>query len=411
VYFLNTGYGRGLGPPFYVPVLLAAFLAGQVGSARATAGASATEAPPSTEAVTEKTEAATDKAAAATALFRAPTDEPPHHVRRHYLWSNERRHDLFFADIKDLGGGYIGVGGDQNYTLAAAASAEVMWLIDLDAAVVHMHRLYAALVAGAPTSKDFLAYFDKHSTGAVHAAVAARYSDADEQREVLEIYHAYRDLLRDHLRGAAHLHRGRTWLSDPVKYQRIRELALHGRLLARLGDLTGPRTMLEIAEAAKRGGVVVRTIYLSNAESWFHYGPEFRRNITALPFDDKSVILRTVKSSVLGYPAGDFWHYTIQRSQHFADNLSRPAYRSIDVAMTDAVLGPSHSSGTSHIGYPLERGEKPLLAQAANPSASRHALISSGLVTRPEGNRERAAEMDRDRKRRAALELARSTIR
>ncbi len=179
MHFLNTRHGRGPGPLFYVPVLIAAFLAGNGGSVEASAETNAE---------------------AATAAFHAPTDEPPHHVRRHYLWSNERRHDLFFAEIKDLGGGYLGVGGDQNYTLAAAASAEVMWLIDLDSAVVYMHRLYAALLAVAPTGKDFLAYFDKRATAAVHAAVAARYPDADERHAVLEIYHAYRDLLHDHLR-------------------------------------------------------------------------------------------------------------------------------------------------------------------------------------------------------------------
>ena len=43
-------------------------------------------------------------------------DEPAHTVRRHYLWSNERRHDLFFPLLHGLGGAYMGVGGDQNHT-------------------------------------------------------------------------------------------------------------------------------------------------------------------------------------------------------------------------------------------------------------------------------------------------------
>jgi hypothetical protein len=349
-------------------------------------------------------------AAQATAILGTPADEPSHHVRRHYLWSNERRHDLFFADIKEVGGGYLGVGGDQNYTLAARADAEVLWLIDLDAAVVYMHRLYAALLANAPTARNFLAYFEKRSIGAVHSAVTARYTDPEERHAVLEVYHAYRDLLHDHLRAAAREHRGSTWLADPTKYQRIRELALRGRLLSRLGDLTGPRTVLQIADAAKRAGVVVRVIYLSNAESWFRYGPEFRRNMMALPFDDKSVVLRTVKSELLGYPSGDIWHYTIQRAQHFCTNLALPAYRSVDVAMTDAALLSTKRLGLSHIGFPLLYGMKPLLVNGPGRHGTRHALIAAGLVTRPEGNRERATEMDRERKRRAELELAKMTV-
>lgn len=326
------------------------------------------------------------------------------------MWSNERRHDLFFRDLKDLQGGYLGVGGDQNYTLAAAAGSQALWLIDLDAAVANMHRLYAALLAGAPTSKEFLRYFGSRQKDAVHAAVAARYPDAATQRPILEIYHAYRDLLGSHLRSTAHRPRGNTWLSDAAKYQHLRELALTGRIVARVGDLTGPHTMLEIGEAARRAAMPVRVVYLSNAESWFRYGPEFRRNMGAMFFDDKSVIVRTVKSQLLSYPSSDIWHYSVQRAQHFAEGLTRPAYRSVDVAMLDAVALPRRKEGLSHIGFPDERGQQPVLAKGPSANGAnrdaRRALLAAGLVTRPPGNREKAREMDPERLRRAALELS-----
>ncbi len=341
-----------------------------------------------------------------TALLSAPSDEPARHVKRHYLWSNERRHDLFFAELAKLGGGYIGVGGDQNYTLAAAAQAKAVWLIDLDAAVVHMHKLYAALLVGAATPAEFLARFEKNSTAAVHTAVAARYASAEEQHQALEIYHAYRDLLRSHLRATLRAKRSRSWLADAQKYQHIRELALSGRLVALLGDLTGPRTVLEIADAAQQAKISIRTLYFSNAESWFHYGAAFRRNIIALPFDDKSLVLRTVKSQLLGYPHSDIWHYTLQRAQHFSTKLGQPEYRSVDVAMLDAASGAGAKRGLSYIGFEPERNLKPLFAaKAASRRNLRRTLLATGLVTRPAGNRECASEMDRHRLRRAALEL------
>lgn len=350
---------------------------------------------------------------AAEAGYSTPTDEPARKVRVHYMWSNERRHDLFFRDLRDLQGGYLGVGGDQNYTLAAAAKSQVLWLIDLDAAVVNMHRLYAALLVSSPTIKEFLAQFGSRQKDAVHAAVAARYPDAAQQRAVLEIYHAYRDLLSSHLRATSKRTRGSTWLSDAAKYQHLRELAVAGRIIPRVGDLTGPRTMLEIAETAKRTSMPVRVVYLSNAESWFRYGPEFRRNLAAMHFDDKSIVLRTVKSQLLSYPSSDIWHYSIQNAQHFAENLGRPPYRSVDVAMIDAVARPKQKAGLSHIGFPPSRGQKPLFATGPkNKSAgrdARRALMAAGLVTRPAGNREKAREMDPERLRRAALELDRGT--
>lgn len=342
--------------------------------------------------------------------LRAPRDEAPHTVRRHYLWSNERRHDLFFPSLAGLGGAYMGVGGDQNYTLAAAASADVLWLIDLDQAVVYLHRLYAALLPVALTPAELVALFDKRHRAEVHAAVATAYPEAEEQRAVLQIYHAYRDLLHGHLQNELHRsHSARgTWLSDARKYQHMQRLARAGRIISRLGDLTGPTTLHEIADTARRASVPIHVIYLSNAESWFSYGPAFRSNLSGLPFDDRSVILRTIKSAVLPYPSGDIWHYTLQRAQHFAEGLARPAYRSIDVAMADAV--PHKIPGVSLIGFPLKPGQTPLLAAKGSRDRrdAKSSLIASGLVTRPAGNRETAREMDRDRLHRAQLELSRA---
>lgn len=341
-------------------------------------------------------------------LLRAPHDEAPHSVRRHYLWSNERRHDLFYPSLAGLGGAYMGVGGDQNYTLAAAATADVLWLIDLDQAVVYLHRLYAALLPVALRPGELVALFDKRHRSEVHAAVAAAYPDGEEQRAVLQVYHAYRDLLYRHLQSELHRSHGPrgTWLSDLRKYQHMQRLARAGRIISRLGDLTGPSTLHEIADTARRAGVPIHAIYLSNAESWFSYGPAFRSNLSGLPFDERSVILRTVKSTVLAYPAGDIWHYAIQRAQHFAEALAQPGYRSIDVAMVDAVL--HKTPGVSLIGFPLKSGQKPLLGEKKSRDRrdARSALIASGLVTRPAGNRETARELDRDRVRRAQLELS-----
>ena len=52
----------------------------------------------------------------------SPPNEKPYNVRLHFLKSNERRHDLFFSALRGIGGGYLGVGADQNFTLAAIAA-------------------------------------------------------------------------------------------------------------------------------------------------------------------------------------------------------------------------------------------------------------------------------------------------
>ncbi len=330
------------------------------------------------------------------------------------MWTNERRHDLFFADLAGLGGGYLGVGGDQNYTMAAAAGTQVLWLVDLDVAVVRMHRLYAALLTEAETPAEFIALLDPHHQKQVYQAVTEYHQDLPEaeRKAILGIYHAYRDDLHQHLRACSEVRWAEkpvTWLGELAMYRHLRQLAVTRLIVPRLGDLTGSSTLQEIAQAARAAHVPLRVLYMSNAESWFRYGREFRKNLTALPFDDRSVVLRTVKSEVLAYPRGDIWHYSVQRGDHFARNLSGRDYAAIDAAMFDAKPGVR---GLSHIGFPdpalaTAAAEDPAAArrrrqQERELRAKREELLASGLVTRPEGNRVHARQMDRDRASRLA---------
>lgn len=335
------------------------------------------------------------------AAVQAPGDERPHSVKRHYMWSNERRHDLFFGQLAGLGGGYVGVGADQNYTLAAAATAKVLWLLDLDPAVVRVHKLYSALISEAETPDALVALFERPALPAVKAAIERR-AKADSS-SLVELYLTYRGDLHDHLRKQRE--RAHTWLGDAAKYATIRGLAQRGRIVARLGDLNGPRTMQQIAQAARAAAVPVRIIYLSNAESWFSYRREFRDNLRALPLDERSLVLRTVKSEVLRYPTGDIWHYNAQHAQHFTTRVAGPGYHMIDYVMLDAVEGTER--GVSRMGFPdIVVPELKTAADARRERERRNDLLQRGVVTRPDGNRETAEELDKDRKERAARDLA-----
>lgn len=335
------------------------------------------------------------------AAVRAPGDERPHSVKRHYMWSNERRHDLFFGQLQGLGGGYLGVGADQNYTMAAAAAAKVLWLIDLDPAVVRVHKLYSALLCEAETPDALVALFERAAMPSVKAALERR--TGAESSSLIELYLTYRQDLHDHLRKQRE--RSHTWLGDAAKYATMRGLAQRGRIVPRLGDLNGPRTMQQIGQAAKAAAVPVRMIYLSNAESWFSYQRQFRDNLKALPLDERSVVLRTVKSEVLRYPTGDIWHYNMQGAQDFATRLTLAGYHVIDHVMLDAV--EAQERGASRMGFPdVAAPELKTEADARRERERRHSLIERGIVTRPDGNREPAAELDKDRKERAARDLA-----
>lgn len=310
-------------------------------------------------------------------LLNGPADEHGRRVSRHYLWSNERRHDLFFDDIRGLGRGYLGVGADQNYTLAAVACADVVYLIDIDAAVVNLHRLYGAVLAAAPTAEQFLSLLSGRRDGELRAAVAARLPEPKDRAAALQIYEEFGPLLYSQLRRTQrHRQNGVpvSWLGDKTLYERIRTLALAGRLVARVGDLAGSRTMLEVAQAARAAGVPMRVLYLSNAESWFsHYSSHLLRNLRALPLDQRSVVLRTVKSRVLRYPAGDAWHFSVQGASDFVEKLALRRYRVVDGMLADLIapggLQPGCPRGLSRIAPGIPDPPRPIV---------------EGLITRPQ---------------------------
>ena len=204
-------------------------------------------------------------------LLQATAEEKPYNVRIHFLRSNERRHDLFFSTLSRIGGGYLGVGADQNYTLAAVAQAELLFLVDIDAEVIRWHRVYAALIPYAESPDALLKLMTVRADATVQRALTERWGA--EAPELLRSYRTYRFMIGAHLTREKQVSRNgkaATWMSDPVLYGRIRELMISRRVIARVGDLHGERTLVGLGQAARALNVTMRTIYLSNVEQWFH---------------------------------------------------------------------------------------------------------------------------------------------
>lgn len=265
------------------------------------------------------------KALTKTALLgiESPPNEKAYDVHHHFLRSNERRHDLFFSALHGVGGGYLGVGADQNYTLAAVARAEVVWLVDIDGDVVDWHKIYAALIPQAQSPAALLALLSGRHDAQAKAALEARW-DSTEANRLWPIYLRYRGYLLQHLSGERTVtRRGMpvTWLANPELYAYIHKLMTERRVVARVGDLHGERTLLGIAEAARAGQVALRAIYLSNVEQWFRYSPQFRRNLESLPRDQGTLILRTLARGELRFPEEDRWHFSVQTLDDFIEKM------------------------------------------------------------------------------------------
>lgn len=251
--------------------------------------------------------------------------------REHFTVSNEYRHDLWFPYVRGLGGAYVGVASDQNYTLMAVARSEVGYLLDLDRQVVRLHRVYMALIAASPDPDAFLARFAEAARRDTEAVLQAGLSDmsARDRAEALQFVADNRAALREYLTAVKATRRGEqgvTWLADPELYRYIRGMVAGGRLRALNGNLAGKTAMATIAASARELGLTINLLYLSNAEEYLFYTPGFVANVRALPGGPDSVVLRTIHDRFEGWEScgeGDRrWNYQVQPLADFQTRLA-----------------------------------------------------------------------------------------
>jgi hypothetical protein len=225
--------------------------------------------------------------------YVAPVHEPVPAAAAHYLVGNESRHDLFAAAIADRGGAYLGVGGDQNYTLIAAQRAERAFILDLDPKIAALHRELGRRIVAAATPPALLAGL-RDPADPPPAALA-------------DVWPA---LVRHLERTAERRHGGRptTWLGDPVLYDIIRARWQAGAVELVVGDLAGDTAMASIAAAAGSRGLRFAAVYLSNAEETIAARARLAANLRRLPRAPGAVVLRTSSG---GQAQDGLWSYQL----------------------------------------------------------------------------------------------------
>ncbi len=291
-------------------------------------------------------------------------DPPPEELTRgsHYWIGNEDRLDLFFPHVKDKGGVHVGVGAEQNWLLCAWSRCQVAVLMDFDQSIVDLHRVYFAAFATAATKEEFTAlWLDKQRKG-LRDAIIARYTGKDRAGalEALKVarwsverrFAVLQTTLKDK-RGLT------TFLTDDADYAHVRDVVVSGRAFALRGDLTKAKAMTSIAEARTKAGLTVQTLYLSNAEQYFNFNAQVRKNYRALPFSSTSVVVRTHGWNSLGYAKdGNQYHYGIQSGESLHAFARDPVVTSSKPIM---LWGEQHGEK----GCTLQTSTSPLEAKQA----------------------------------------------
>ena len=242
-----------------------------------------------------------------------------------YVMSNESRHDLWFPYIDGVGGAYVGVGSDTNYTLMGYARSEVVFLVDHDPRIVDVHRIYEILIKASADPETLLHHFERDQQEATIALIEAASAGlpAERQRDLVRTYRTTRETLRRYLpKLRVRKRKGcpSTWLSNPSIYEHVRTLYQQGRVRILPGDLRGKTTLPTVIAALRALDMPVRVLYLSNAEQYFAYTKNVRINLGTLPAASGGVVLRTIFQAPWEHADG-FWAYQVQDIEDFQRRL------------------------------------------------------------------------------------------
>jgi hypothetical protein len=263
-----------------------------------------------------------------------PRDPKPDALIRnsHYWISNELNQQIWYEHLADLGGGYLGVGTDQNYLLAGWAKSDLIVVVDFDAAIADLHQAYGLFFEEAETYEDFYQRWSPDREAEGLALIDERFAERPDLKQIRKAYKIARQLVWARLRIVRKSYTERnlpTFVTDQAQYDHVRTLWRNGRVFALRGDFTADETMVAIGKAMHDSGLSFNVIYLSNVEQYVDFTPEFRRNFIGLPVGEKGVVVRTLGWGAFGFAPEEEYHYNVQPAPKFLEWLAKSRVKNL----------------------------------------------------------------------------------
>jgi hypothetical protein len=256
-----------------------------------------------------------------------------------------------------LGGVYLGVGPDQNFTYIVAMQPKIAFIVDIRRQNMLHHLLYKALIELSPDRAEFLsrlfsrprpggldanagpaalfqAYANVPADSALYARnlaavkehLIARHKFAltsDDLRTIEYVYAAFftagPELTYSFTmpgRGASMMFYGRrmptyaelmmesdgvgnqrSYLATEDNYRTLRELERNNLIVPLVGDFAGDKAIRTVGQYVRDHGATVTAFYTSNVEQYLFQSDDWKKffgNVAALPVDTSSTFIRAV---------------------------------------------------------------------------------------------------------------------
>jgi len=320
----------------------------------------------------------------------AALSEPAGYFDTDNLISNERSYLQVLPDLERLtsrGGVYIGVGPDQNFSYIAAVRPAIAFLVDIRRDNLLLHLLFKSLFAEARTRVEYLTLLvgrpvpselDEWRSAGIERLLAA--ADASVNRDAIDALRARIDrriarfgvpLSREDLATIDRFHRRfiesglgvrfqsygrppqsayptyrdllletdtqgrqRNYLATEESFQFLKSLHDRDLIVPVVGDVSGPVAMANLARLIKQRGDRLSVFYMSNVEDYlFRDGrfPRFVQNLSGVPHDDRSVVIRSIFSRWLaGSRPGDVSTSRLQRVDELLSEFARGRIQSYE---------------------------------------------------------------------------------
>jgi hypothetical protein len=290
---------------------------------------------------------------ATVARLVADLSEPGGYFDTDNLVSNERSYLHALDAIREtgtVGGAYVGVGPDQNFSYIAAVRPHVAYLVDIRRDNALQHLLYKALFALSRNRLEFLALLTGRAVpadlatwddadieriverldgaphdSAAHAAARGRVDSAlarlavpldDEARATIATIHdrfaaegldlrfeshgrmaqPYYPTFRQLVLETDRAGRRASYLAREEDFRFVREMERRNLVVPVVGNLAGPHALAAIGRDAAARGLRISALYASNVEFYLMREGSFdawARTVAALPHDARSVIVRS----------------------------------------------------------------------------------------------------------------------
>ncbi len=294
------------------------------------------------------------------------------------------------------GGAYVGVGPEQNFTYIALTKPSRAYIVDIRRDNLVHHLLFKAIFDAARSRSEFLTlltgrpYDDQaglpaeasieqvlahaerlppseESFAATHGQLLKRIEgaygfvlDTKDLRSLMRNHRAFftdgldirfklRDQsfrkypsLRELLAATDPQGKQRGFLATEKDFRFLQQMQRDNRIIPLVGDFAGDRALPQLAAHLTETGLTVSSFYVSNVEQYLMGDGvwwKWRRNIAALPTDDRSVFIRAYLDQGKAHPKQMAGHRTCTTLQRIADfNDHERPYASMWALATDNVL-------------------------------------------------------------------------